>query len=279
MLVALAAAGGCAAMLRGPSSQAPPSAGVYDEAAPPDAAGLAQLAVRRWLTHAPAQPDALGARRDGAANGARVGATDAVASRRVGERYWAVTVAVDIDRPGDPLGPWFFEIGVVDTDAGLAVTGAPAVVPPPVRAELDVPASRWRAVHRPDDEAAATAQAFLDALLTGRGDLARYLAPGVRLAPVTPAFDAVRVVRSAHVDSSPDRRVVQAEAVATSAGLEVPLAYELVLERRAGRWEVRALSGAPTLRRRVPAASATSSTTSVVDVATTTTTTPARPGA
>jgi hypothetical protein len=79
--------------------------------------------------------------------------------------------------------------------------------------------------------------------------VSRYLAPGVEIAPVTPApFQQVSLQRWSVTELSDTEVRIRLTARGTSAG-GVPrtVAYELGLKERAGRWEVRSLSGAPTL--------------------------------
>lgn len=203
-------------------------------------------------------------------------ATHPVATRQTRPRYWAVTVGVEAG-PGPSL--WFVEIGVLDTDTGLVAAGLPAVVPSPLRADAALPVGPTLRVPGADDPIAVTAQAFLDALLAGGGDVSRYLAPGARIEPVTPTFDSVRVLRTAEVTTTAGRNMVRLEAVAVAAGVELHLGYELTLEQRAGRWEVRRLSGAPTLRPAAAASSHAPSTTSPPATSTSTAVAPATPGA
>lgn len=219
---------------------------------------MAELAVRRWINdvavHGVAGGSPRAARRlDGKTNPMLVVATTvAVASREVGHRYWAVTVASEV-RPAEASSfdtdLWFFEVGVVHRLDGTAAVGTPAVVPqpqPPVVAF----AGRALAVPRPGDPLVATAQSFLAALLAGTGELSRYLSPGAAMSPVIPPpFTTVAVERTAAVGAGPARVVLRVDALATTAaGAELRLLYELTLEQRGGRWEVRHLSGAPTLR-------------------------------
>jgi hypothetical protein len=97
----------------------------------------------------------------------------------------------------------------------------------------------------------STVGEFLGAYLTGAGGVDRYLAPGVRLTPVSPApYRAVTVREVSAVeeaaaagevpaDGAKVRVLVQAEA-RDDAG-RWPLAYELALTARSGRWDVAAL--------------------------------------
>lgn len=251
-LAGLAAVGGMAAIVSSPSRTTQSAA---EEIPSPGVGGVAEVAVHRWL--ATPREAVVGVDRSSRAGG-NVTSAHAVAARLVADRYWAVTVAVEVERPhGQAL--WFFEIGVVEGPRGPAVAGAPAVVPPPGRIDI-APPSRLGSVSGVGDEVSGAVQAFLDALLTARGDLTRYLAPGVHVAPISPAFDAVRLTGLSEVAGADERKVVQAQAVASAGDLQLDVAYELVLEHRGGRWEVASLSAARALRRPSRASSTTATT-------------------
>jgi hypothetical protein len=172
---------------------------------------------------------------------------------------------------------WYLEIGVTRTDQGLRSVGTPAVVPGPsdptplsnAPATLSSPAQ--------DDPRAVTAEAFLRALLTGAGDPVRYAAPDSAIAAIAhPPFVTVTVERTAVLESDPTRTVLRVTVNATTADdIERQTAYELVLAERDGRWEIKALSGAPTLPRD-HAPTGTSTTTTMPP---STTTSAASPGA
>lgn len=279
ILVGLGTVGGLISAFRSPATGIPSTAPGQPDA-PAPVTGFAELAVRQWLGNDDLSGEAsIGDPDRGAAVAPVVTATDAVATRAVTDHYWAVTVAVEVGQPGGGSALWFVEIGVFETPEGLLASGAPAVVPSPVRGDPAVPVGQALSVPGPDDPIAATSQAFLEALLTGQGDVSRYLAPGAQLAPVGSVFESVRVQRTAEVETSAQRLVVRVEALATTVGMEVHLGYELTLEQRAGRWEVRRLSGAPTLRRVPTPSASTTSTTTPETVPTTTSVAPASPGA
>lgn len=263
------------AALRATPGTGDTTADAHDEA-PARVTGFAEWAVRRWAD-AGASPGAL-APPSGRepAEPLAITATHPVATRQLRPRYWAVTLGVEAG-PGPSL--WFVEIGVLDTDTGLVAAGLPAVVPSPLRADAAVPVGRTLKVPAADDPIAVTTQAFLDALLAGRGDVSRYLAPGARMEPVAPTFDSVRVLRTAEVAATAGRYVVRLEALALAAGVELRLGYELTLEQRADRWEVRRLSGAPTLRPVAATAPRASSTTLPRATSTSTAAAPATQGA
>lgn len=281
VFVVLGASGGVLALLRPAPRRLAPLASRNAEA-PARVAGFAELAVRRWLNGSAgdAPPDVVNvASARGADSRPVVLATSEVAALLVTDGYWAVTVGVEVAQADREPGVWFVEIGVVDTPQGLLAAGAPAVVPSPLRTGSASPAGRAFAVPAPGDPIATTAQAFLDALLAGRGDLSRYLAPGTRMTPVTPSFDSVVVQRLAEVATTAQRRTLRVDALATTAGAGLDLGYELTLELRAGRWEVRRMSGAPTLRTITTRTTAETAPTFPPANPTTTSLAPATPGA
>ncbi len=105
--------------------------------------------------------------------------------------------------------------------------------------------------------AGVSVQGFLTALLTGTGDLTRWITPGSVIQPVTPAPFAAVSVSETRADVSVDglssgspadgaQAHVIATAIATGADAQTQtVQYLLHLTARAGRWEVTALDSAP----------------------------------
>ena len=276
VLVAAGAVGGITAALR-PASTPRSAPAARAESVPAEVVGYAELSVRRWLDQAGEETptSATGAR---AANGSGVAAgasATAVGARVVSTGYWAITIAADVvDRGaagGATPGVWFVEVGVTRDGAGhLALTSTPALVPGPPDVEVPtLAAPAWRTPSRGDPVADAVAR-FTEALLTGTGDVSRYLAPGVELRAIDqPPFVSTSLARLAveHLQQGELRARALIEG-RTASGSMAFVAYELRMEERAGRGEVAAVSGAPALgARRAPADR------------TTTTTIPATPGA
>lgn len=151
-------------------------------------------------------------------------------------RYYAVPVAAD--RAG----------------ASFAVTGAPGVVAGPARPE--VPKSPYR-VTVPEGDLSSAVGEFLAAYLTGAGEVDRYLAPGMTLSPVSPApYAAVTMQQVSAVEEAAAAEQVPADGtkVRVLAQAEAqdktgrwPLAYELALTARSGRWEISALESGTAL--------------------------------
>jgi hypothetical protein len=288
-LVVLGALGGLVGMVR-PSPQPVARASGDDVAAtvPPETAGFAELAVTTWVSaqgdDAEEEVGALFAvdpsTNAGDAGRRRVnGDATTVDARRIDDDYWAVTVAAPVDEFVDErwvaAGTWYLEVGVARTDEGLIAVAEPAVVPAPAEpTDAPRPAGEGLGVPAQDDEEMAnTVQGFLSALVAGSGDVSRYLAPDVEIAPVTPApFSEVALQRWAVTPVDEGEARVRLVARATSAaGVPRTVSYELGLAQRAGRWEVTSLSGAPTIdeSETVPAPTTTSSTTAPDDATTT----------
>jgi Conjugative transposon protein TcpC len=264
-LVGLGAFGGLAGLLRPTAGSASRSADAAETASvPPEMAGYAELAVTTWLEASGDEDDAAvesmfaidPSTAAGDTGRRRASETSTIGARRVGDDYWAITVAAAVDELGSdrrwrPVGTWYVEVGVMADDEGaLVAAGEPALVPAPSEPE-DVPRPAGGGLNVPsrdDEEMASTVEGFLSALVADDGDVSRYLAPDVEIAPVTPApFEQVSLLRWSVTELEDGEARVRLSARATSAG-GVPrtLSYELGLSERAGRWEVRSLSGAPT---------------------------------
>ncbi|MFI6494321.1 conjugal transfer protein [Streptomyces sp. NPDC050564] len=159
---------------------------------------------------------------------------------------WSVTVAAQY-ADGRVR---YYAVPVAANHAGssFAVMGAPAVVAGPARAAT--PKSAY-GVTVPSGDLSSAVGEFLAAYLTGAGEVDRYLAPGVKLSAVTPgpyaavtvaqvfAVDKVAAAEQVPADGSEVR--ILAEVEARDEDGRWPLAYELALKARSGRWEVAAL--------------------------------------
>ncbi|MFF7451634.1 MULTISPECIES: conjugal transfer protein [unclassified Streptomyces] len=145
----------------------------------------------------------------------------------------------------------YFAVPVLTDRAGssFTVSAAPAVVASPAR--IEGPPSPYTVTVPTGGDLPSAVGEFLAAYLTGTGEVDRYLAPGVRLAPVSPApyqsvtveqllaADEAAAAESVPTDGTRVRVMVQAEA--RDADGRWPLAYELTLTARSGRWEVSTL--------------------------------------
>lgn len=273
--VFLGAFGGGIALLRpthssdrGPAAADPAG----DETVPAPVAGVAERAVHAWLTATEGDEDLLQSlfvepppARDDDAPPADVVELTTVAGRSLYEGFWTVTIAAEVAETSvDPAvggaesdgltshevrSTWFVEVGVVGSvDAGLAALSTPAIVPAPSSVSEE-----WRLLSgeeaSAEDPVVVTIDGFLRALLTGEGDVTRYVATDMLAPAVTPApFTEVVIDRVTVAEISPTEVLARTHAQGmTQRGFGVSLGYELAVEQRSGRWEVAGYSGAPAL--------------------------------
>ncbi|MEU6578190.1 conjugal transfer protein [Streptomyces sp. NPDC046805] len=231
---------------------------VRTAAAAADPAGYAQLFIGAWLrssaddsTSAQArlvQSMAPGVDLPETASDAQ-SAPKSVTAVRSAQRdggAWSVTVAAQY--ADGRLRYYTVPVAAARDGASFSVTGAPGVVAGPARAE--VARSPYR-VTVPDGDLSSAVGEFLASYLAGAGEVDRYLSPGVTLAPVSPApYTAVAVQQVSAVEDAAAAERVPADGtkVRVLASVEArdtagrwPLAYELTLKARSGRWEVAAL--------------------------------------
>ncbi len=231
---------------------------VHSAAAAPDPAGYAQLFISAWLRSSSDEATSGPARlAQSMAPGVDLPDTDADAQAEP----WGVTVVRTARRGG---GAWSVTVAAQDADgsvryytvpvaadsrgASFTVTGAPGVVAAPARAR--VPKSPY-GVSVPDGALSGAVKQFLAAYLSGAGEVDRYLAPGLALAPVSPApYAALSVQQVLAVEGSAAGEGVPAGGTTVHVVARVeardgdgrwPLAYELTLRARSGRWEVAAV--------------------------------------
>ncbi|MFF5188669.1 conjugal transfer protein [Streptomyces sp. NPDC000345] len=167
----------------------------------------------------------------------------AVRSAQRADSAWSVTVAAQY--ANGSVRYYAVPVAADRTGSSFTVTGAPGVVAGPARAE--VPKSSY-AVTVPEGDLSSAVGQFLGAYLTGAGEVDRYLAPGVHLAAVSPApYTAVTVqeVSAVEEDAAAEQVPADGTTVRVLASVEArdatgrwPLAYELTLKARSGRWEV-----------------------------------------
>ncbi|MGK3943334.1 conjugal transfer protein [Streptomyces caeruleatus] len=229
-----------------------------------DPAGYAQLFVHAWLRSSADDASSAQARLaqsmapdvelpDPAADAQSTPQwVTAVRSAQRADGAWSVTVAAQYSDGAVR----YYAVPVASDRAGASftVTGAPGVVAGPVRAEA--PKSSY-GVSVPEGDLSAAVGEFLAAYLTGAGEVDRYLAPGVSLSPVSPApYTAVavqqvlaveEVAAAEQVPADGTKVRVMAQVEARDTGGRWPLAYELGLTARSGRWEVSALESGTAL--------------------------------
>lgn len=249
-------AGGAAlAMTMSRPGQAAAPVPVDEPAGSVGAEGFAELFVAAWLAAGEDHEEAVGgftSRRvtlSGVESGRLWAArTAAVAASKQAEGYWSVVVAAEVLAADDsggyrPAGLRYYAVGVASRDGGLVVADLPAQVPPP--AALPPPQLAVDRLELPGGELGPVAEAvrgFVAALLTGQGDLDRYVAPTAAIAAIDPPpFSEVRVERvgARPYDHPAGVYLVRAAVVGTDGGGRTQrLAYSLDMVQRDGRWEV-----------------------------------------
>ncbi|MCD9904675.1 conjugal transfer protein [Streptomyces sp. MT29] len=242
-------------------------------------------------------PDAAGIRLEGAP-GRRTGQQlTVVRLRQTSPGIWSVTVAARVRESAPSPAPTtksasaekqqeavpaerlrYFQVPVATTvtggTSGYIALSMPAEVAAPPRAtspELLYGPQRPAA---PGDPRTQAVTEFLTAYLTGRaGDIDRYLAPGTRITPISPApYTGIAVdhlavegerggeaTTTVPADGTRLRLLVSLRATGSDT-IRRPLAYALTLTARAGRWEIAELDGAPTPAPAATAASAAPTT-------------------
>lgn len=267
-LMALQRSGASADVESGPEQ----SAAEQESGASVGPAGFAARFVATWLSAGRGEEDQVRPYYPAVTTIPREPATQQAASATVVEAlqvqpgYWQVTTAAElIARPDtaagwSSLGTQCFMVGVLVSEyAGRptsytasalpALVGCPpAGATPAVDYGQDIPVL--------DGPLVQTIGQFLAAYLTGVGELSRYTAPTVELAPVTPApyaqvtVTGLRAATELTWDVSavpPDGTVldvlITVDALPAGGGLD-QLTYALSVLARDGRWE---LAGPPSI--------------------------------
>ncbi|QKV90392.1 conjugal transfer protein [Streptomyces sp. NA02950] len=171
----------------------------------------------------------------------------AVRSARLSGGAWSVTVAA---QSGGQVR--YFAVPLVASgrsDAGaFVVTAGPARVAGPSAGRA--PESAYRVTVPEGSALSSTVSEFLSAYLAGVGETERYLAPGVRLAPVSgPGYQRVEVEEVSADDAVAKGPVAkEGTVVRVQVGLRAvdalaswPLVYSLRVSARDGRWEIASL--------------------------------------
>ena len=234
---------------------------------PAPVAGMAERAVAAWLTAGSDDAALLDSlyldppRADDIdADNLTVDDISTVAARPVDEGYWAVTVAADVrEQPATPvdgeaaepvLVTWYVEVGIVgDIEDGLSALETPSIVAPPLPASDEWLPDRGSAdTPDPGDPLVGAVEDFLRAFLTGRGDPARYVAPGLDVVALDPApFSDIYVVEMAVTRHDDGTATVWTEVeLKTEAGVRQVVVYDIALAQREGRWEVTEMPGVAT---------------------------------
>lgn len=233
-------------------------AAVRTVAAAADPAGYAQLFVSAWLRSSANDATSAQARlahsmapdvelpNPAAGAQSRPASVTAVRSAQRADGAWSVTVAAQY--ADGSVRYYTVPVAAEAAGASFTVTGAPGVVAGPSRAKE--PKSPY-GVSVPEGDLSSAVGEFLAAYLTGAGEVDRYLAPGVQMSAVSPApYTAVSVEQVSAVEEAAAAEKVPADGTAVRVLVRVeardadgrwPLAYELTLKARSGRWEVAAL--------------------------------------
>ena len=188
--------------------------------------------------------------------------------RRLDGGAWTVLVGVTVTAPQPPgataASPRrYFEVPVRYQAGALVALALPTPVAAPAAAAAPPLAYRYRAIG--DELLARSVQEFLSALLTGVGDVTRYVSPGTQITPVLPAPYRTVEVSDVMVDRDPmtgagsptpgaQLRALVSASAAAEANQQIGVQYALTLAARAGRWEVRALDPTPAVASAPPAA-------------------------
>ena len=164
---------------------------------------------------------------------------------------WSVTVAVTVTDAAKTSVRRHYQIPIRVDDQGVTALTLPAFVaiPAVVPAGTSVYGTR---VDLTSDAATAAGQ-FLTALLTGQGEVSRYVSPGVQIAPILPApFAQLRVdevlatgdLPAAAVDGA--RLQLQVSVTGTvTVQQRLHSTYWLTLAARGGRWEIASIDTQP----------------------------------
>lgn len=250
--VALAAVGalaigfGAGAYLTRASVTNPPPAAsstTISDGVPPNIGDLAELFTALHLTGLASPSDLAriypGGTSDGSANGGLwISRSNAVATRSLGGGFWAVTVAVDalemVDEVYETAGLQYFEVTIAENAGQPVAMSAPSRVPGPGVAGEPAGSPAFDGAV-PADQAAVVAS-FLEAYLTGRGEVARFVGPTARIPLFTEAPYTSIAVGSMGSDSV-GRVNVQIEAL-TSRGGHHNIEYTLELTIEGGVWEL-----------------------------------------
>jgi hypothetical protein len=191
---------------------------------------------------------------------ASVSATSVAAVEVDAPGVWSVTVGVDArwpDGAGNLAGAQrlYFEVPVAAAGGGrgASVIALPASVPAPQ--QVSGVSLRYQTGLPTNSALGTTVGEFLEALLTGAGDVSRYVTPGTDITAVTPApFTAIEMRRvwatdrldpSAVPTDGKTAQVLVDAAVTPVAGVELATQYRLELTARAGRWEISQMQGNP----------------------------------
>ncbi|MFI1461005.1 conjugal transfer protein [Nocardia carnea] len=165
---------------------------------------------------------------------------------------WSVTVSVQMGRPGSGAARHYYRVPVSVSEGSLRALTLPAAVEPPA-----VGSDLAQAYSSPCGEETAFAQVatgFLNAYLTGAGDVARYVTVDSGISALRPGpFTELGTVTVTAEDSGCGTAGTSAQVLATvtpkgATGTAPALAYPLTMVRGEGQWQVRAIETLPALK-------------------------------
>jgi hypothetical protein len=245
-LTALIVSFGAGAYLTSSTTRVPPMLpppAATGETVPPNIGDFAELFVALHLTGLASPSDVAGLYTGNASDidgstGLWVNRSAAVSSRPLGEDVWSVTVVVDalemVDGAYETAGLQYFDVTIAAGDDQPIAVSAPSRIPnpPAVSAPPELPTFNGAV---PADQAAAVTS-FLEAHLTGQGEVARFVSPTTRIPLFAEApYESIAVT---HQGADPVGRVMTHVAATTGRGARHDLEYTLELTFESGVWEV-----------------------------------------
>ena len=222
----------------------PATSGLAGSPAPSHVGDVAALALQLHLTglSEPSQVLTAAPGSSDSPTGIWVNASAAIASKPLGNDQWQITLAADVmelvDGTYESAGIQYFQMAIGAGSGSPTALTPPARIPPP---QLSIPDTTRFSGAVPADQATAVT-AFLEAHLTGTGELQRYATPTARIRSFPePPFAGISI-ESLGSDSLGQ---VQARLLATTQrGSQLLLAYTLDMTFD-GVWEVAAIHSSP----------------------------------
>ena len=159
----------------------------------------------------------------------------------------------------------YFAVPVRITPSGLSALTLPAPAPEPLH-ETGA-ALRYGSSVMPSGAIGTAVAAFLSALLTGTGEITRYITPGAEIRAVEPApyrRAQLRSLMATDEEAAPlegtEARVLVTAVVTDGLKRQLTTQYALSLKARGGRWEVAAVDTAPVVNIPTPTPTRTPTT-------------------
>lgn len=227
---------------------------VQDAAASQRVSGFATTFITQYLTASRGQEDQVtamlaqgaGRRLSLPEKPAPIGAATPGEAVQTSEGSWVVTVAVDQPSESGAAIRRYWQVPVLTDDAGgIAAAGLPSLVAAPTAGDLEV--DQGDAINNSDVQNTVTA--FMQAYLTGQGEVAPLTAPGTALSAVEPTpfqeLSISSITTTQELPAEPaegDLLRAQISVTATAAdGGSARLDYTVELRYR-DRWEVAAIN-------------------------------------